>query len=388
MDSGSLEASSRPSRWEWRGWLFGLASLSIMIAVVTATPPLPSPAQSKAAADWLPPPSSAAPPQPLSMELAPISKDDAVAQNAQVAIITNGFRTAEPFHFSGAVDAQARATDCLAAAMLYEAGDDARGQYAVAQVVINRARHPAFPQSICAVVFQGSERSTGCQFTFTCDGALARRYSAALWNRATDRAKQMLAGKVASEVGLATHYHTNWVRPYWSSGLDKIAAVDTHLFFRWPGYWGTAAAFRRPISGQEAMIAKLAAIAPAHHGLTPLDNDHLPLDEDAASAAKEARILAANSQKSSGETFMVQLDARAPAESHLNHALRLCGQRHYCKFLGWTNPLLKPQHEAMNDLQRAGMSFSYLRDDLAQFEKALWNCEEFPRDDKRLCMKR
>src|SRR3546814_4751718 len=93
---------------------------------------------------------------------------------------------ARPFVYAGGDDAKARARDCLAAAMLYEAGDDAKGQQAVGQVVINRARHPAFPKSICGVVFQGSERATGCQFTFTCDGALGRRYSDAAWQRRSE----------------------------------------------------------------------------------------------------------------------------------------------------------------------------------------------------------
>src|SRR3546814_11692641 len=84
----------------------------------------------------------------------------------------------------------------MAAAMLYESGDDSKGQLAVGQVVINRVRHPAFPKSICEVVFQGSDRATGCQFTFTCDGALARRYSDAAWKRAQDNAS-MKIGRAA-----------------------------------------------------------------------------------------------------------------------------------------------------------------------------------------------
>src|SRR3546814_274712 len=154
----------------------------------------------------------------------------------------------------------------MAAAMLYEAGDDGKGQLAVGQVVINRVRHPAFPKSICDVVFQGSERASGCQFTFTCDGALARRYSDAAWKRAQDNASMMLAGLVDPAVGLATHYHTDWVRPYWSDSLEKIAVVDTHLFFRWPGYWGTPGAFRGAVRGQDPVEALLAAISLAHAG--------------------------------------------------------------------------------------------------------------------------
>src|SRR3546814_20084014 len=99
----------------------------------------------------------------------------------------------------------------MAAAMLYEAGDDSKGQLAVGQVVINRVRHPAFPKSICEVVFQGSDRATGCQITFTCDGALARRYSDAAWKRAQDNASMMPAGPVDPAVGLPPTSHTDGV---------------------------------------------------------------------------------------------------------------------------------------------------------------------------------
>ena len=114
------------------------------------------------------------------------------------------------------------------------------------------------------MVFQGSERTTGCQFTFTCDGALNRRYSDAAWQRARGNADMMLAGGTYPPVGLATHYHTDWVRPYWSDSLEKIAIVDTHLFFRWPGYWGTPGAFRGAVSGSDGPVAKLATISPLH----------------------------------------------------------------------------------------------------------------------------
>ncbi|MGJ3626051.1 cell wall hydrolase [Sphingomonas sp. MMS24-JH45] len=84
------------------------------------------------------------------------------------------------------------------------------------QVVLNRLRHPAFPKTVCGVVFQGAERSTGCQFTFTCDGALARQPSPLAWDRARKVAAAALAGAVYRPVGYATHYHTDWVVPYWS----------------------------------------------------------------------------------------------------------------------------------------------------------------------------
>ena len=157
-----------------------------------------------------------------------------------------------------------RAVNCLAAAALYEAGDDARGEAAVAQVVLNRVRHPAFPHSVCGVVFQGAERRTGCQFTFTCDGALARVARPEAWIRAQAVALAALTGTVDREVGFATHYHTDWVVPSWSGTLDKIGAVGTHLFFRWRGWWGTPPAFAAPALAAEPRIDRLARLSDVH----------------------------------------------------------------------------------------------------------------------------
>ncbi|MEE4205172.1 MAG: cell wall hydrolase, partial [Erythrobacter sp.] len=121
---------------------------------------------------------------------------------------------ATPFLAAGA---NPRAEDCLAEAVFYEAASESEaGQRAVAQVVVNRVRHPAWPNSVCAVVFQGSERSTGCQFTFTCDGSRARPAAGAAWARARRIARDALAGEVYAPVGLATHYHTLWVAPRWA----------------------------------------------------------------------------------------------------------------------------------------------------------------------------
>lgn len=374
------------------GWLFWLAAAAAIGGVLYS---VPAPQQRLPQSSWhqslgpihIAPPRNIIP-APPAMELAPVTQDDARSQNAAIPLVTAGFSTAKAFVHSGKGEDLARANDCMAAAMLYEAGDDPLGQYAVGQVVINRARHAAFPKSICGVVFQGAERATGCQFTFTCDGALSRRYSAAAWTRAQSHARQMLTGSIAAEVGLATHYHTNWVRPYWSDTLSKIAIVDTHLFFRWPGFWGTSPAFRHDVSGAEPHIAKMVALSPAHAGTALASNPTIITDEDALSAAKEAKIIADRKDQGKRDTILVELDARAAPETYLSMALRLCAERPYCKLLGWSNPMLKPKSEAMSDLERAAMSFSYLRDDSASFEKALWNCSEYRRDDIRQCMKR
>lgn len=376
---------TQPLWREWPGWLFALLCFAAIAAVVHLSGN-DGAGHQRARAHPVAPPADVVPVVP-PMDLAPVTEADARAENADIPLVTRNFVAARPFLYAGSGDARARARDCLAAAMLYEAGDDSKGQLAVGQVVINRARHPAFPKSICGVVFQGSERTTGCQFTFTCDGALNRRYSDAAWTRAQATAEMMLSGTTDPAVGLATHYHTDWVRPYWSDSLEKIAIVDTHLFFRWPGYWGTPGAFRGAVSGNDTGIAKMTALSPAHAlalGAPPTELAGV----DANAAVGEAKVVVGAGEAAGRDTIYVALDRRAAPESFVTTALRLCGDKPYCKFMGWTNPVLKPDSDAMSDMQRASMTFSYLRDDKAGFEKALWNCSEYKRDDARQCMKR
>lgn len=138
----------------------------------------------------------------------------------------------------------AAALRCLTQAVYYEAASERdEGQSAVAQVVLNRLRHPAFPNTVCGVVYQGSERVTGCQFSFTCDGSLARVPSIAGWARAERAARQALGGKVAASVGNATHYHANYVVPYWAPTLDKAATIGAHIFYIMRGFLGSPRAF-------------------------------------------------------------------------------------------------------------------------------------------------
>jgi hypothetical protein len=103
------------------------------------------------------------------------------------------------------------------------------------------------------VVYQGSERTTGCQFSFTCDGSLARTPSVAGWARARRIAAAALAGSVYAPVGLATHYHTYRVFPHWASSLVKSAVIGAHIFYRWNGGWGGPAAFRQAYAGIEPL---------------------------------------------------------------------------------------------------------------------------------------
>lgn len=137
-----------------------------------------------------------------------------------------------------------RALTCLAQAVYYEAASEPdAGQRAVAQVVLNRVAHPAYPKTVCGVVYQGSDRTTGCQFTFTCDGALARIPNRLFWERAQNVARAALAGYVYAPVGLATHYHTIAVHPYWADSLAFLGTIGAHRFYRLGGPAGSAAMF-------------------------------------------------------------------------------------------------------------------------------------------------
>jgi len=370
---------------DWQGWLFVALMLAVLVGVLWLTgrqAPASPLAVAKPAA-----PHADTVPAIAPVELAPVTLGDARAANARIPFVTGYVTAAAAFRFAGSGEDFQRARDCLAAAVLYEAGDDDKGQRAVAQVVLNRARHSAFPKSVCGVVFQGSERITGCQFTFTCDGALTRRYSDLAWLRAQSVALAALNGTVDPSVGLATHYHTAWVRPYWSDSLEKIAAVDTHLFFRWPGFWGTTGAFRGGLSGSEPMIAGLVGLSSVH-GIAPgLTLQGLPTANPVIGepvVKSYGGVIPGDTR----DTLLVVLDRRATADAFVAYALRVCGTRDYCKLFGWTNPVLKPGSEAMSDMQRTAMSFSYLRNETDGFEKALWNCTEYPRDDARQCMKR
>lgn len=189
------------------------------------------------------------PPLLLLRDLAP---KEALAINRGIPFAAGPNPAAKPFLFKGDSQAYFRALTCLAAAIYYEAGaETVAGKHAVAQVVLNRVRHPAFADGICGVVYEGSTRSTGCQFTFTCDGSLARRPRLAGWRDALTVARAALSGSVYSRVGYATHYHADYVVPYWVASLAKNAVIGAHIFYRWPDGWGRPGAFDRGYRGLE-----------------------------------------------------------------------------------------------------------------------------------------
>jgi spore germination cell wall hydrolase CwlJ-like protein len=189
-------------------------------------------------------------------EVRRISAESAEAINASVPVVDGPNPAARPFSLAGVSAAdRARSLDCLTAAVYYEAATEpVDGQRAVAQVVLNRVRHPAYPNTVCGVVFEGAQRRTGCQFSFTCDGALRHAPMPAYWERARGIAARALNGDVYAPVGLALNYHANYVVPNWSSSLVKNANVGLHIFYLWRGNQGRPAAFTDAYAGAEPAI--------------------------------------------------------------------------------------------------------------------------------------
>lgn len=205
----------------------------------------------------------AGPPAPPPMLVRNVAPEQALAINAAIPLASGPNPAAKPFIFANADKAaQGRALECLTSAVYYEAGQEPTdGQRAVAQVILNRVRHPAFPASVCGVVYEGSTRATGCQFTFTCDGSLMRRPMADSWRRAREVAEAALTGFVYQPVGNATHYHANYVVPYWAPTLTKNAVIGAHIFYRWAGGWGLPGAFSQRYARSEPNVDALRSAA-------------------------------------------------------------------------------------------------------------------------------
>lgn len=206
-------------------------------------------------------------PQPLATEpavltLQNLTPEQAAAWNAAQPAFGGANPAAKPFVLNaGGVLDEARAVDCMTAAIYYEAAwETTEGQRAVAQVVLNRMRHPAYPKTVCGVIFQGSQRRTGCQFSFTCDGSMNRPPNQAAWSRSRQVAVAALNGYVMKKVGNATHYHANYVAPYWSPSLLKVGTIGAHIFYRWTGGAGLPGAFGGQYEGGESDNLQIASL--------------------------------------------------------------------------------------------------------------------------------
>jgi hypothetical protein len=153
---------------------------------------------------------------------------------------------------------RAKAEKCLANAVYFEArGEPVRGQIAVAQVVINRVFSRFYPDTVCGVVYQNAHRRLACQFTFACDRHPDVVREPEAWERARKIATQTLDGRLwLPEVGKATHYHADWVRPWWARSMTKLHKLGVHIFYR-PRKWGDGA--EDPVWGDAKATAELVS---------------------------------------------------------------------------------------------------------------------------------
>lgn len=133
-----------------------------------------------------------------------------------------------------------REQECLAAGIYFEArGEPVRGQAAVAQVILNRVRNPAYPDTICGVVYQNKDWRNRCQFSFACDGIKDRVASPKHFSLAREIGLAVTAGKIwLDEVGTSTHYHATYVRPRWARAMKRMQQIGQHIFYRtYGGGW-------------------------------------------------------------------------------------------------------------------------------------------------------
>ncbi|WP_299832441.1 cell wall hydrolase [uncultured Roseobacter sp.] len=154
-------------------------------------------------------------------------------------------RKSDPLEFSKSwVDAQPKARggdelQCLAEALYFEArGETVKGQFAVAEVILNRVQSDRFPSSACGVINQGTGKKYQCQFTYTCDGHKEVISEPRAYERVSKVARAALDGVAPELTEGATHYHTTAVNPRWSRVYTKTAAIGVHVFYRHT--WRTA----------------------------------------------------------------------------------------------------------------------------------------------------
>ncbi|MXP14754.1 cell wall hydrolase [Altererythrobacter confluentis] len=180
--------------------------------------------------------------------------ESAQERNALIPLVGGTVEKVAGFSALGGDKASFRtALKCMTQAIYYEAANEpVQGKRAVAQVVLNRMRHPAYPSSVCGVVYDGATKPV-CQFSFTCDGSLLRPAMARQWEESSKVAEAALTGTIEPSVGTATHYHADYVLPRWAYRLGKIEQIGRHIFYRFQGDWGKARAFTRLWSGHEAI---------------------------------------------------------------------------------------------------------------------------------------
>ncbi len=329
--------------------------------------------------------------KPPKEEFLPITPQTAREVNASRPFLTGLIPPAPPYQMRLTAEDEDRAIACLATAALFEAGVNSADQSAVMQVVLNRVRHPAFPSSICATVFQGSDRTTGCQFSFACDGSMRRRqYSAGAWRTASGLARAMLDGFVDARVGLATHYHTDWVVPYWSASLDKLVAVRSHLFLRWRGYWGTRQAFNKSPARIEPVVPMLASRFPTHATAsdfkTRRETAAEMIENNTPNSSSIRPDIASRSPQRQASVRRLSLAAGASPGRWALNAVDLCKDQTICRVAGWSDPLREPEILDRTTIALSPPDLIFIKRSRDRIEKVYWSCRRWPQLSSSHCL--
>ncbi|WP_296676793.1 cell wall hydrolase [Novosphingobium sp.] len=301
---------------------------------------------------------------------------------------------ASAFRFSGSTDARDQAIGCLAAAAWYEAGNDAESQRSVIQVVLNRVKHPAFPKTVCGVVLQGSERRTGCQFSFTCDGSLARRRPASFdWQMARVRAESALAGAVDRDVADATHYHADYVVPWWSAKLEALTRVGRHIFYRWYGPGGRAQQTPGPENPNALALPRLGigpsgAIIGSNHVASPAIVTQPRMQPDVAALtgieAPDAIAPTAFAPSPQGAKVFA-LDMAQPAGRWALDALGKCNGG-ACHVFGYASAEAASRNAVLSDRAKEVPQFLLVKDRASGMTLAFWDCSVTQRPNPDQCL--
>ena len=332
---------------------------------------------------------------PPSLHLASVPQIGRTAQaglDKNAGLPSSALSAAAPFLFKGSADAREYAVSCLAAAAWYEAGDDARGQSSVIQVVLNRLSHPNYPKTICGIVFEGSSLPTGCQFTFTCDGSLARRFPGpAAWSAARVRAQAALDGKVDTEVSDATNYHADYVVPWWSSKLEPLTKIGHHIFYRWPT--GRQLLRALPAGGTLSdgqIVAQFAGDNPLHMPQRRLSTEGpvitaqpLPI-ADTALVTPEALNSVSVARRPG--TFVTGVDPAGPNGRWAVDALTRCTGFKGCSVASYESEAAAERNLAVPPGQRDRPLFLFVRDPSSGMDLALWDCTRTRRPDASQCL--
>lgn len=314
----------------------------------------------------------------------------------QVPVPDPNGRFAAQLQFLGPAGDRDRAIDCLALAAWYEAGNDLDGQRSVMQVVLNRVAHPSFPKSVCGVVFEGSHRATGCQFTFTCDGSMLRRQpSATAMARARAIATLALKSTIYPEVSQATHYHADYVMPWWSSKLVRLHKVGPHIFYRWPGTRGALSG--RPSSASETAFSLLSY-------QTARQPDGTPASSIAAETQTAATAMAASTASltqpelavkdvasvapapKSDDSIFLAVDRASPSGRWAVSALGKCAGQTGCRVLAYETQESMARNSTISPGAREKPIFVFVRDATSGIEIALWDCEKVDRPANSQCL--